>query len=457
LIIIYFIGVRGIFFIVFYLFFGYQTFAQTHNTQAQKDSIADLISNVQTDKKPESLESIVEQNSAPSTPVPEGKKEPNNDNINYLLDDLHKTFVPKDFENTKYDEFEGFNLQNINQISKYSIPPLKARALGRTNVAVLLPFSSPKYTSINNKIVNSLVLALEDFKFDKINLVFIDFASRDTKNAVKEIKNSFVNIVIGPLFEDEIGQLMNEISAQKVENIKVFSYSGSQIRRANLINFGYKIEDQAYAVLEYAAKTQKNNIGLLLPNNTIGVEFYNFFKSLTKATPKFKNVNIARAEFYEKDNFAKYLDRIGKVDIIYTVGGIEAYTQTVEKFKNKEPSLIFESNFEHYIFQKPSLFLQDSNIFFTSLDFAEFMNFKNHYLASFINAKNDKNDNIPRISALSYDIMSFCISVVNSKNIPLNQEFIGINGRFKIKSEGNVWRKYNVYKSSQKEPELVKL
>jgi ABC-type branched-subunit amino acid transport system substrate-binding protein len=235
---------------------------------------------------PNKEKSIVEQNKLNKKEGDYNFLNQNNEDELKLSEEEKQYLKPKIGRN-----FESNNLQ---------IPPSSNRKI---QVALFLPLSG-KNKDLGLSLFNTASLSLFENDFqNKIELVLFD--SKDTtqenQKAFKEIIDSKIKVVIGPIFSTSV------IAIEKMardNDITVISLSNNH----ELLNKtdsdggvfigGILPESQIDKIVNYSMDQGKLNFAVIAPNNQYGKVITEYLKKFVRA----RDGNFITSEFYEANN-----------------------------------------------------------------------------------------------------------------------------------------------------------
>ena len=268
-------------------------FAQDFNESEEKEYI-------KTPKKITKTEAKTEKNQPDSQQEPSEfqknstNKKINDDNLfnrsqedDLILSDEEKGYLkPKIGKN-----FESNNL---------FIPPNSHRKI---QIALFLPFTG-KNKELSWSIFNASSLSIfENDLENKIELVLFDSkdSPQDTQKAFKEIVDSNIKVVIGPVFTNSIVAIEkmardNEITVISLSNNHELLNKTNN--RGGVFVSGILLESQIDKIVNYAMDRGKFNFAIIAPNNQFGKFTTDYLKKFVRA----RDGNFITSEFYEANN-----------------------------------------------------------------------------------------------------------------------------------------------------------
>ena len=121
-------------------------------------------------------------------------------------------------------------------------------------IGLLAPLSG-EYKELGDSLLYSLQLALNEIGDKNVNIIPRDSGSRDAKKlnkAVQEIKAQGVNIIIGPINNDDFDEV------KKYNDIVFISPSNiSPEFQNNIISIGVSLESQMISLMNFIKKKKK--------------------------------------------------------------------------------------------------------------------------------------------------------------------------------------------------------
>ncbi len=352
------------------------------------------------------------------------------------------------------------------------------------NIVLMLPLSGKHY-QIGRSLLNSAQLAIE--KKDNKKIIFTIIDTGDEGQLLSRLYNVLkddIDIIIGPVFSEKVNQV-REIT--KNNSIPIIALSNnSEIQDEGLYVFGFKLEDEIKRILNYSIKRDLKKYAVLVPRNEFGIRvereikkfhdknnlssfnftFYNpkspSYYDVSKDVSNFeeRKANLEKKiKQLEKENSEKAKEELKRLKKLDTYGQLnfEALIifaqnfQEVSNFSSILPYYDVDPKKVQYIgsslwaknlsLKEPGL----ENGYFASLDIDNRRKFENMYFEIF-------NSKPHSLAALSYDIVGLISDLHQDKNnftikkLHNSNGFIGMNGWFKITSDGNVLRQPKIYK-----------
>ena len=358
-------------------------------------------------------------------------------------------------------------------------------------VAVMLPLSG-KFENLGQSLLDSLQLAVFDYKKFNIQLVIYDTkgTSFGAVNAMRDIANQNIKLAIGPVFSSSIKAVSGIV---KENNIITFSLSNNEelINNPNLFLMGLSVTQQVERIISYSIEQGKNNFVAILPNNEYGSTIARNLKSIAGA----KDGNVINIEYYDA-NLADLDEKVNRIVNSYSIAQ-RVYDQYKEAKDNKEEDQEFIVEEEDKIYPDAILIGQSGkalskikslidlyNVDERDLQIIGTSNFgdissledKNLLGSWFVGPQTNKYDDFekhyyrtyskfpPKIASLAYDTLAVIGKVAHSdidNDIAMNdfylktEGFKGIDGLFRFLPNGLVERKFSILQISQGEFEVI--
>ena len=348
----------------------------------------------------------------------------------------------------------------------FSVVPVSLLANDKIKIGLLVPLTG-KNSEIGQSIIKSARLAI-----NKINNASIEIIPKDTQSnpevalgAAKELANSGIKIVIGPVFNESLIYLdeLNEITFLALTNKNDNFYK-------NVINAGINATSQFNAIKKFIKLNEikktifltpdvsfKNEIEKAISNSKIKIfENYIYNTDPTKLTKQIEKITlydvrkqnlkdeINRLEKSEQNNKKRLIERLEKRD---TLGSVKFDSVVISDFdeslKSVTTSLLYTdiSPKEKYFITlnqwfDESLLNETSSqpLYFPSANKDNYDEFSNEYF--------EKNNQYPnQLSFLSYDLVGLVYYLILQNNSTINKKmftkktlFKGKVGIFEIKN-----------------------
>ena len=201
------------------------------------------------------------------------------------------------------DEEKGYLKPKIGknfESNNLFIPPNSHRKI---QIALFLPFTG-KNKELGWSIFNASSLSLfENDLENKIELVLFDSkdSPQDSQKAFKEIIDSNIKVVIGPIFSNSIMAIEkmardNEITVISLSNNHELLNKTNN--RGGVFVGGILLESQIDKIVNYAMDRGKLNFAIIAPNNQFGKFTTDYLKKFVRA----RDGNFITSEFYEANN-----------------------------------------------------------------------------------------------------------------------------------------------------------
>ena len=348
----------------------------------------------------------------------------------------------------------------------FSIAPVALLANDKIKVGLLVPLTG-KNSEIGQSIIKSARLAI-----NKINNTSIEIIPKDTQSnpettlrAAKELANSGIKIVIGPVFNESLIYLdeLSELTFLALTN-KNDNFS------KNIINAGINATSQLNAIKKFIKLNEikktifltpdvsfKNEIEKAISNSKIKIlENYVYNTDPTKLTKQIEKIThygvrkqnledeINRLEKSEQNNKERLIERLKKRD---TLGSVKFDSVVISDFdeslKSVTTSLLYTDIspkdkyfitlnqwFDESLLKEISL----QPLYFPSANKSNYDEFSNEYFEKYNQYPN-------QLSFLSYDLVGLVYylilqnnSVVDKKMFKKKNLFKGKVGIFEIKN-----------------------
>ena len=348
----------------------------------------------------------------------------------------------------------------------FSIVPVTLLANDKIKIGLLVPLTG-KNSEIGQSIIKSARLAI-----NTINNASIEIIPKDTQSnpevtlaAAKELANSGIKIVIGPVFNESLIYLdeLSELTFLALTN-KNDNFS------KNIINAGINATSQLNAIKKFIELNElkktifltpdvsfKNEIEKAISNSKIKIlENYIYNTDPTKLTKQIEKITrydirkqnledeINRLEKSEQNNKERLIERLKKRD---TLGSVKFDSVVISDFdeslKSVTTSLLYTdiSPKEKYFITLNQWFDESllkeislQPLYFPSANKSNYDEFSNEYFEKYNQYPN-------QLSFLSYDLVGLVYyliiqnnSVVNKKMFKKKNLFKGKVGIFEIKN-----------------------
>jgi ABC-type branched-subunit amino acid transport system substrate-binding protein len=340
----------------------------------------------------------------------------------------------------------------------FSINIGKIKANEKIKIGLLVPLSG-KNSEIGQSIIKSIRLAI-----NKINNPLIEIIPKDTKSSpeialesAKELSNSGIKIVIGPVFNQSLIYLdeLNQITFLALTN-KNNNFS------KNIINAGINATSQLNAIKKFIKLNKiektifltpdasfKNEITEAIFNSKIKIlENYIYDRNPTKLTGQIEKITrykirkqnledeIARLEKSNQSNKERLIERLKKRD---TLGDVSFDAIVISDFneslKSVTTSLLYTDVFpkEKYFITlnqwfDESLLKEASSqpLYFPSANKNNYDNFSSEYFEKYNQYPN-------QLSFLSYDLVGLIYYLILQNNLIIDKKIFSKKTLFKGK------------------------
>ena len=346
-------------------------------------------------------------------------------------------------------------------------------------IGLLAPLSG-EYKELGNSLLYSLQLALDEIGDKNVYIIPQDSGSNNKKklnDAVKQIRSKNVNIVIGPINNEDFAEI------KKFNDVIFISPSNINPEfQQNVISIGISFESQMMALMKFIKQQKKNKTVILIPKNNytnliekkldkLNLKGYKIFKYnpdpkiltgeievLTNYSQRKKNLKLRKKIFEDKDD-EQSKRQLEILEQKYTLGDVNFDSVIIIDFgsslKSVLTSLIFtDVNQEKVLFTTVNQWFDESifyentvkSLFYPSVNYKEFNKYKNNYFKIFKNFPSE-------ITILAYDAIGLIYYAwkkngkVNSINdFSFKGKIKGKIGTFSFKDK-KVTQELNIYKT----------
>jgi len=335
-------------------------------------------------------------------------------------------------------------------IVSYLLIFFNSNLLGNENnnalkIGLLAPLSG-EYKELGNSLLYSLQLALDEIDDKNVYIIPQDSGSNNKKklnDAVKEIRSKNVNIVIGPINNEDFEEV------KKFNDIVFISPSNIDPEfQQNVISIGISFESQMMALIKFIKQQKKNKTVILIPKNNytnliekkldkLNLKKYKIFKYnpdpkiltgeieiLTNYSQRKKNLKLRKKIFEDKDD-EQSKRQLERLEQKYTLGDVNFDSVIIIDFgsslKSVLTSLIFtDVDQKKVLFTTVNQWFDESifyentvkNLYYPSVNYKEFKKYKDNYFKTFNNFPSE-------ITILAYDALGL-IYYVWKKNGKIN-------------------------------------
>ena len=351
-------------------------------------------------------------------------------------------------------------------------------------IAAILPLSG-KYQDIGNNLLKTFELTI--FELSNLNVSLLPFDNQSTKEGTKfafqELQTEQIDIVIGPIFFENLKEISADPNFTKYIFFSLTNYTENL--PPNVISFGVNVNSQLDAIKPLLTKSNKTKIFfgekntfselILTKMKNDKISFYKeyFFTDFQDID---KQSQIATSYWWRnkklKDLIKKLNDSQNEEDKIKaknlekldTLGGVNYQQVFVPSFDNNLISVLsffdyYDVNYDDVQFISlnqwfdKKLLIEPSlqNLIFPSINYNNYRELNDKFIKNF-------NQEISNIEILAYDLVPLLASVWNSKkegtfaiNDFTDKEFKGKSGIFKITKSNITQRQLNLYQIQNKQ------
>ena len=351
-------------------------------------------------------------------------------------------------------------------------------------IAAILPLSG-KYQDIGNNLLKTFELTI--FELSNLNVSLLPFDNQSTKEGTKfafqELQTEQIDIVIGPIFFENLKEISADPNFTKYIFFSLTNYTENL--PPNVISFGVNINSQLDAIKPLLTKSNKTKIFfgekntfselILTKMKNDKISFYKeyFFTDFQDID---KQSQIATSYWWRnkklKDLIKKLNDSQNEEDKIKaknlekvdTLGGVNYQQVFVPSFDNNLISVLsffdyYDVNYDDVQFISlnqwfdKKLLIEPSlqNLIFPSINYKNYKELNDKFIKNF-------NQEISNIEILAYDLVPLLASVWYSKkelafaiNDFTDKEFKGKSGIFKITKSNITQRQLNLYQIQNKQ------
>ena len=351
-------------------------------------------------------------------------------------------------------------------------------------IAAILPLSG-KYQDIGNNLLKTFELTI--FELSNLNVSLLPFDNQSTKEGTKfafqELQTEQIDIVIGPIFFENLKEISADPNFTKYIFFSLTNYTENL--PPNVISFGVNVNSQLDAIKPLLTKSNKTKIFfgekntfselILTKMKNDKISFYKeyFFTDFQDID---KQSQIATSYWWRnkklKDLIKKLNDSQNEEDKIKaknlekldTLGGVNYQQVFVPSFDNNLISVLsffdyYDVNYDDVQFISlnqwfdKKLLIEPSlqNLIFPSINYNNYRELNDKFIKNF-------NQEISNIEILAYDLVPLLASVWHSKkegafviNDFTDKEFKGKSGIFKITKSNATQRQLNLYQIQNKQ------
>ena len=366
----------------------------------------------------------------------------------------------------------------------YIILFLNTNLLGDENkkflkIGLLAPLTG-EYSELGNSLLYSLQLALDEINDKNVFIIPRDAGFNDEKKletAINELKKKEVNIIIGPLTNNEFAKV------RKHSDVIFISPSNiSPEFNQNIISVGVSLESQLLTLVNFIKEQKKKKTVIMFPEN----EYTKFIESklkkldlnnirifryssdpqvltgeieiLTNYSQRKKKLELRKKMFEDKED-EQSIKELERLEQLYTLGDVNFDSVIIIDFGNSLKSVLTslvytDVNQEKVLFTTvnqwfdQSIFYENTikSLYYPSINYKEFKKYNKKYYNKFSSYPNE-------ITILTYDALGLIyyawkkkgkISSVN--DFLFKSKIQGKIGTFSFK-EGKVNQELEIYKT----------
>ena len=348
-------------------------------------------------------------------------------------------------------------------------------------VGVLLPLSG-EYQDIGESFLNAIQLALHDISNENIKIFPKDSKGNalDTYKAAKEFEKEKIEVVIGPIFFENLKRL------GEIDSITFISLTNrTEEISKNIFAFGINLESQVNALKKYFNKIKISKTLLLSPKSEFVyqsesvakkdiLKFYRSYsydtnpkkitgeiEKITKYRERKKDLE-RRIKILEKSELYKDKKELEKLEQMHTLGKVNFDSVFVIDFGERLKSVLTSFMFSDVSSDRVTFFTINQwfdetffnenamqNLHFPSIDYKNLKEFNKKFFNTFKKQPN-------KVSLLAYDALGliyYCWFSNDFKfdrnQLYIKEGFKGLQGEFVI--ENNLSKqKLKIYKVSKK-------
>ena len=366
----------------------------------------------------------------------------------------------------------------------YIILFLNTNLLGDENkkflkIGLLAPLTG-EYSELGNSLLYSLQLALDEINDKNVFIIPRDAGFNDEKKletAINELKKKEVNIIIGPLTNNEFAKV------RKHSDVIFISPSNiSPEFNQNIISVGVSLESQLLTLVNFIKEQKKKKTVIMFPEN----EYTKFIESklkkldlnnirifryssdpqvltgeieiLTNYSQRKKKLELRKKMFEDKED-EQSIKELERLEQLYTLGDVNFDSVIIIDFGNSLKSVLTslvytDVNQEKVLFTTVNQWFDESifyentikSLYYPSINYKEFKKYNEKYFNKFSSYPNE-------ITILAYDALGLIyyawkkngkISSVN--DFLFKSKIQGKIGTFSFK-EGKVRQELEIYKT----------
>ena len=366
----------------------------------------------------------------------------------------------------------------------YIILFLNTNLLGNENekflkIGLLAPLTG-EYSELGNSLLYSLQLALDEINDKDVYIIPRDAGFNDEKKletAINELKKKEVNIIIGPLTNNEFDKV------RKHSDVIFISPSNiSPEFSQNIISVGVSLESQLVTLINFIEEQKKKKTVIMFPENgytkfiesklkKLDLKNIKIFKYssdpqvltgeieiLTNYSQRKRKLELRKKIFEDKED-EQSIKELKRLEQLYTLGDVNFDSVIIIDFGNSLKSVLTslvytDVNQEKVLFTTVNQWFDESifyentikSLYYPSINYKEFKKYNEKYFNKFSSYPNE-------ITILTYDALGLIyyawkkngkISSVN--DFLFKSKIQGKIGTFSFK-EGKVNQELEIYKT----------
>ena len=366
----------------------------------------------------------------------------------------------------------------------YIILFLNTNLLGNENekflkIGLLAPLTG-EYSELGNSLLYSLQLALDDINDKDVYIIPRDAGFNDEKKletAINELKKKEVNIIIGPLTNNEFDKV------RKHSDVIFISPSNiSPEFSQNIISVGVSLESQLVTLINFIEEQKKKKTVIMFPENgytkfiesklkKLDLKNIKIFKYssdpqvltgeieiLTNYSQRKRKLELRKKIFEDKED-EQSIKELKRLEQLYTLGDVNFDSVIIIDFGNSLKSVLTSLVYTDVSQEKvlfttvnqwfdESIFYENTikSLYYPSINYKEFKKYNEKYFNKFSSYPNE-------ITILTYDALGLIyyawkkngkISSVN--DFLFKSKIQGKIGTFSFK-EGKVNQELEIYKT----------
>ena len=340
----------------------------------------------------------------------------------------------------------------------------------RVRAAVLLPLSG-KSASVGEAFQNSAMMALQERPNSPLELIFLDTkgTSDGTVSAWADVRRQNPDVIIGPIFASELKALKNESP-----DVPILSFTtDNSLMEKGVYTLGVLIPNQMERLVQFMCESGQKKIAVIGPEDKTGELTMNTLSNLIQRCPDMK---LQKVSLYEPGatDFTSAVLKIAPTPIDpkkknLTPAEQELLETPIEERIDFDSLIVFDDGVRlqqvisllAYYDVSPKVVpfyglanwqsVKDSSLnggYFAATPMDKAYIFNGRYKTTF-------GEEPPRIASLAYDAVSLVASLAERGSLNIGtliqqNGFNGVNGRFKLNSDGTNERLLEVFQVRSK-------